>query len=71
MGARRRSSRAAGREHAERLLSARRELLVEALADDGADRRPEVLALLQRLARELCGEPPTATPDGQLALAHE
>jgi EmrB/QacA subfamily drug resistance transporter len=59
---------AAGREHAERLLTARRELLVEALADESAERRPEVLALLQRLARELCGEPPTvATAAGAAA----
>jgi EmrB/QacA subfamily drug resistance transporter len=56
----------AGREHTGRLLSARRELLSEALADDGARRDPEVTALLQRLARELCGEPPTlsATASG-------
>jgi MFS family permease len=46
--------------HAERLLDARRELLREALADETAHRNPEVTALLQRLARELCGEPPTA-----------
>ncbi len=50
---------AAGSEHAERLLDARCELLVEALADDGADRDPQVLALLRRLAVELCGEPPS------------
>jgi hypothetical protein len=42
------------------VISARRELLSEALADDGAERRPELDALLQRLARELCGEPPVA-----------
>ncbi len=47
-----------GHDHAERLLSARRELLVEALADDGAERDPQVLSLLRRLAVELCGEPP-------------
>ena len=47
-----------GRDHAERLLGARRELLVEALADDGAERDPQVLSLLRRLAVELCGEPP-------------
>ena len=47
-----------GHDHAERLLAARRELLVEALADDGAERDPQVLALLRRLAVELCGEPP-------------
>ncbi len=49
---------AVGHEHAERLVGARCELLVDALADGGAQRRPEVLELLQRLARELCGEPP-------------
>jgi EmrB/QacA subfamily drug resistance transporter len=49
----------AGRDHAKRLLNARRELLAEALADESADRHPEVNALLRRLARELCGEPPT------------
>ena len=47
-----------GREHTERVVTARRELLVEALADDSADRNPELAALLHRLARELCGEPP-------------
>jgi DNA-binding MarR family transcriptional regulator len=47
-----------GAEHAQRLLEARRELLREALADDSAQRDPEVTALLHRLARELCGEPP-------------
>jgi len=49
---------AAGQEHTARLIGARRELLSEALADDSADRNPEVAALLGRLARELCGEPP-------------
>ncbi|HUB73534.1 MAG TPA: MDR family MFS transporter [Solirubrobacteraceae bacterium] len=49
---------AAGHEHGERLLSARRELLGEALSDEGAPRRPEVAALLRALAGELCGEPP-------------
>jgi EmrB/QacA subfamily drug resistance transporter len=49
----------AGREHAARLLSARRALLAEALADDGVHDRPEVAELLHKLARELCGEPPT------------
>jgi EmrB/QacA subfamily drug resistance transporter len=48
----------AGREHTARVVSARRQLLVEALADDTADRPPELTALLERLARELCGEPP-------------
>ncbi|MCL2768649.1 MAG: MFS transporter [Solirubrobacterales bacterium] len=47
-----------GREHTDRLLSARCELLAAALADDGAEREPQVLDLLRRLARELCGEPP-------------
>ena len=51
---------AQGREHTDRLLSARRELLTAALADDSAHRHPEVLELLRRLARELCGEPPLA-----------
>jgi EmrB/QacA subfamily drug resistance transporter len=50
---------ASGRDHAERLMSARCELLVEALADDGAARDPQVLSLLQRLSVELCGEPPS------------
>jgi len=49
---------AAGHEHGERLLGARRELLGEALADEAAPRRPEVAALLRALAGELCGEPP-------------
>jgi EmrB/QacA subfamily drug resistance transporter len=49
---------AAGREHTERVVDARRELLTEALADDSAERHPEVARLLQRLASELCGEPP-------------
>jgi EmrB/QacA subfamily drug resistance transporter len=48
----------AGHEHTERLVSARRGLLLEALADDRTRERAEVTALLQRLARELCGEPP-------------
>jgi EmrB/QacA subfamily drug resistance transporter len=47
-----------GREHAVRLLGARRELLEIALADDSARRAPEVTELLRRLARELSGEPP-------------
>jgi hypothetical protein len=50
----------AGHAHTEQLLTARRELLVEALADDQAGQRPEVAELLARLARELCGEPPVA-----------
>jgi DNA-binding MarR family transcriptional regulator len=48
----------AGREHTERVVSARRELLSEALADDSSARNPELAALLHRLARELSGEPP-------------
>ncbi len=48
----------AGRDYAGRLVRARCDLLSETLADDGADRRPEVAELLRRLARELCGEPP-------------
>ncbi|HTW41225.1 MAG TPA: MFS transporter [Solirubrobacteraceae bacterium] len=60
----------AGRAHGERLVSARCELLVDALADQSAGRSPEVTALLQRLARELCGEPPTlAGAGGGAALA--
>lgn len=50
----------AGEAQTRRVLTARRELLSEALADEDADRRPEVSALLTRLARELCGEPPAA-----------
>ncbi len=61
----------AGREQTERIVTARRQMLAEALADDSSTRSPELTALLGRLARELSGEPPTATPDGQLALAHE
>jgi EmrB/QacA subfamily drug resistance transporter len=53
-----RSLTASGREHADRLVSARCDLLGEALADDGAQLHPEVAELLTRLARELCGEPP-------------
>ena len=51
---------ATGRDYSERLLDARRALLVEALADDSVHRHPEVSELLQRLARELCGEPPVS-----------
>jgi EmrB/QacA subfamily drug resistance transporter len=40
------------------VVSARKELLVEAVADETADRRPEVDELLRRLARELVGERP-------------
>ncbi len=48
----------AGREQTERLVSARRDLLHDALADGTVDEHPEVAQLLRRLARELCGEPP-------------
>jgi DNA-binding MarR family transcriptional regulator len=51
---------ARGSELAMRALTARRELLSEALADETADRDPKVHALLERLARELAGEPPHA-----------
>jgi DNA-binding MarR family transcriptional regulator len=51
---------AKGRELAERALAARRELLCEAIADETAERDPKVQTLLQRLARELAGEPPLA-----------
>jgi DNA-binding MarR family transcriptional regulator len=53
----------AGAEETQRVVGARRELLREALDDEDADRRPEVSALLNRLARELCGEPPSARAD--------
>ena len=62
---------AAGREQTDRIVSARRQMLSEALADDSSTRSPELTALLGRLARELSGEPPTARTDGRLALAHE
>jgi len=42
--------------------------LTEALADNDADRRPEVSALLTRLARELCGEPPAPSSDAAPAV---
>jgi EmrB/QacA subfamily drug resistance transporter len=58
----------AGAAQTRRVLSARRELLAEALADEDADRRPEVSALLTRLARELCGEPPSAPADVEHAV---
>jgi EmrB/QacA subfamily drug resistance transporter len=48
----------AGRQEAERILAVRRELLCETLADEDAERDPELSALLHRLARELSGEPP-------------
>ncbi len=56
-----------GHEYTERLLAARRNLLAEALADGDDDRPPELTALLRRLARELCGEPPVAQPAGATA----
>jgi hypothetical protein len=59
---------AAGAEETRRVVGARRELLTEALADENADRRPEVSALLTRLARELCGEPPSARSDAPPAV---
>jgi EmrB/QacA subfamily drug resistance transporter len=58
----------AGREQTIRAVRARRELLIQALDDNSADRRPEVAALLQRLARELCGEPPRKTPAPEAGL---
>ncbi len=48
----------AGRALTDQVVAARRELLAEAIADDTADRPPEVDELLQRLARELVGERP-------------
>jgi EmrB/QacA subfamily drug resistance transporter len=48
----------AGHSLAGRALGARRELLMEALADQSADRDPAVNALLRRLARELTGDRP-------------
>ncbi len=59
---------AAGRDYTERLIGARCDLLAEALADEEAQRRPEVLDLLRRLAGELCGEPPTHPPDDRVAV---
>jgi EmrB/QacA subfamily drug resistance transporter len=47
-----------GHEVTQRLVAARREVLTETLGDGDADRRPEVDALLRRLARELVGERP-------------
>jgi MFS family permease len=51
-----------GRALAERAVSARRELLNEALGDETATRDPAVDELLHRLARELAGDPPEAVP---------
>ena len=48
----------AGRAVTDQVVAARRELLAETVADEGAHRRPEVDALLRRLARELVGERP-------------
>jgi EmrB/QacA subfamily drug resistance transporter len=42
----------------DRLLAARRELLAELVADEAAERPPELEALLRRLSRELVGERP-------------
>jgi hypothetical protein len=49
-----------GREETDKIVTARRQLLVEAVGDQDAGRPPELDALLHRLARELCGEPPHA-----------
>jgi hypothetical protein len=43
---------------ADQLVSARRDVLRERLADPAAERAPEVQALLERLSRELVGERP-------------
>jgi hypothetical protein len=43
---------------AERAVKARKQLLIEALADESADRDPAVQELLERLARELIGNLP-------------
>jgi MFS family permease len=51
---------AAGRKQTERIVTARRVLLTEALAGEGDARDPELDGLLHRLSRELCGEPPLA-----------
>jgi EmrB/QacA subfamily drug resistance transporter len=59
----------AGRAHTERVVSARRDLLLEALADDSVQRDPAATALLARLARELCGEPPSAPLEATAARA--
>jgi hypothetical protein len=48
----------AGRALTDQVVAARRDLLAEAVADESADRRPEVDGLLRRLARELVGERP-------------
>jgi hypothetical protein len=56
-----------GREQTGRIVAARRALLAEALGDEDANRSPELNALLHRLARELCGEPPH-TPEATAAV---
>jgi EmrB/QacA subfamily drug resistance transporter len=48
----------AGVAFADQLVSARRDVLCERLADPAAERAPEVRALLERLSRELVGERP-------------
>ncbi len=50
----------AGRAQTDRIVTARRALLVEAVGDEDAHRSSELSELLHRLARELCGEPPGA-----------
>ncbi len=50
-----------GQTLAERAIAARRELLSETLNDTSADRDPAVTDLLQRLAKELAGEPPRSS----------
>ncbi len=50
-----------GEAFAERAIAARKELLAETLADDEAQRDPELDALLHRLAGELAGEHPVLT----------
>ncbi len=52
-----------GRTLADRAVSARRELLIETLADGAAERDPRVESLLRRLSSELAGEPPGTRPE--------
>jgi hypothetical protein len=47
-----------GTAYADRLVSARRELLSELLDDPDAERRPEVERLMRALARDTVGERP-------------
>jgi hypothetical protein len=54
----RRTAPADGRRFAERAITTRQELLMEALDDVSADRDPTVNELLHKLARELVGGPP-------------